>query len=180
MRGVSGVSDVTEDSSEDTAEGRARRAYERAVRLLAARDHSSAGLRRKLAERGFDPAAIDAALATLLEAGYVDDARFALTLAGQRAAKGYGPLAIRQRLVDRGIDRGEAEDAIGALGADWVERAGEALAARFSAADIASEEPRVRARIARFLQGRGFAASDALRALDEARRRIERESLERG
>ena len=158
-------------------EERARRAYAAAVRLLGSRDHSSAELARKLALREFDEAAVASALTELRAAGYLDDERFAHALAEQLLGRRRGPMAIRAKLRERGIDGGLADDAIAALGADWVERAGVALGARFDDAAVADEEPRARARIARFLQGRGFAPGDALRALDEARRRIERDTL---
>lgn len=163
--------------AEATPEELARQAYAVAVRLLGARDHSSAELTRKLGQRDFDETAIAAALSELRAANYLDDERFARALAEQRMSRGNGPNAIRARLRERGIDGGLADEAIEALGADWVERAGEALASRFDASAIAEDEPRVRAKIARFLQGRGFSPGDALRALDLARRRIERESL---
>ena len=161
-----------------TPEELARQAYALAVRLLGSRDHSSAELARKLGQRDVDEASTESALAELRAAGYLDDERFAHALAEQRMNQGRGPMAIRAKLRERGIDGGLADEAIGALGADWVERAGHVLASRFDAAAVADDEPRSRAKIARFLQGRGFSTGDALRALDRARRRIERESLD--
>ena len=165
------------DDVEPTPEELARRAYALAVRLLGSRDHSSAELTRKLSQRDVDEESIALALEELRQANYLNDERFARALAEQRLRGGRGPMAIRAKLRERGIDAVLADEAIEALGADWTERAGEVLAARFDAAAIADDEPRARAKIARFLQGRGFASGDALRALDEARRRIERESL---
>lgn len=162
---------------EPTPEELARRAYALGVKLLGARDHSSAEIVRKLSQRDFDEAAIAAALAELRDANYVDDERYARTFAEQLLERGRGPLAIRAKLRERGIDADVADDAIAALEADWIERAGRVLEGRFAPAAIADDEPKGRARIARFLQGRGFGASDALRALDRARRRIERDSL---
>ena len=147
------------------------------MKLLGARDHSSAELERKLGERDVDRASVAAALAELRAAGYVDDERYARTFAEQLAGRGRGPAAIRAKLRERGIDGDVAADAIDALGADWVERAEAALGARFAPAAVADDDPKARARVARFLQGRGFGSGDSLRALDRARRRIERESL---
>lgn len=160
--------------TEPAPEELARRAYALAVRLLGSRDHSSAELTRKLAQRDVDEASIATALEELREANYLNDERFAHALAEQRLRGGRGPMAIRAKLRERGIDTALADEAVEALGVDWVEQAGEVLASRFDAAAIADDEPRGRARIARFLQGRGFTSGDALRALDEARRRIER------
>jgi len=121
--------------------------------------------------------AIDAALAELRDANYVDDERYARTFAEQLVGRGRGPMAIRNKLRERGIESDLAGDAVDALGADWVERAQATLEGRFVPAAIADDDPKARGRIARFLQGRGFGSGDALRALDRARRRIERESL---
>lgn len=60
-------------------------AYELGVRLLARREQSSLQIRQKLADRGFDDAAIDAAVQRLTEQGALDDRRMALAVA-RRAA----------------------------------------------------------------------------------------------
>ena len=158
---------------ESTPEERARRAYAAAVRLLGSRDHSRAELERKLGQRGFDAEATATAFADLVAARYLDDERFAHALAEQLLERGRGPMAIRAKLRERGIDASLAERAVDALGADWAERAEAVLAARFDDGAVADDEPRARARIARFLQGRGFSPGDSLRALDRARRRVE-------
>ena len=165
------------DDEELTPEDLARLAYAQSIKLLGARDHSSVELRTKLAQRDFDETAIDAALAELREANYVDDDRYARTFAEQLLRRGRGPMAIRNKLRERGIEGDLAGDAVEALGADWVEHAQATLEGRFAPDAIADDEPKAKARIARFLQSRGFGSGDALRALDRARKRIERESL---
>ena len=166
------------DSAEEPGpEERARRAYALCIKLLGARDHSSAELARKLAQRDVDEPSIAAALTELRAANYVDDERYARTYAEQLAERGRGPMAIRSKLRERGIDGDLAADALEALGADWTERAEVALERRFAASAIGDDDPKARARIARFLQGRGFGSGESIRALDRARRRLERDTL---
>ena len=68
---------MSDDSAtpEEIAAREARQAYGAAIRLLASRDHSVAELTRKLRQREHASEAIDAALAELMEANYVNDAR---------------------------------------------------------------------------------------------------------
>ena len=149
-----------------------RRAYATSIKLLGARDHSSAEIRRKLAERDVGPDTIDAVLAELAEHRYVDDARYARLYAEQRANQGHGPRSIESKLAERGLPSADVAAALDELGADWTERAEAALTAKFRDDQVVDPEPKVRAKIARFLQGRGFSAGDSMRAVDAARSRI--------
>ena len=149
-----------------------RRACATAIKLLGARDHSRAELRRKLAERDVDAETIDAVLDELAEHRYVDDARYARLYVEQKAGQGRGPRAIESKRAERGVDSADVAAAMDELGADWQERAEAALVAKFRDEQIADPEPKARARVARFLQGRGFSAGDSIRAVDAARARI--------
>lgn len=89
------------------------RLLDRAVRILAVRDHSEQELRRKLAapimgKNG--PEEIDATaedyervIAWCHEHGYLDDSRFVARFIASRSRKGYGPARIRQELNQKGI-----------------------------------------------------------------------------
>lgn len=82
------------------------RLLDRAVRILAVRDHSEQELRRKLAapimgKNG--PEEIDATaedyervIARCHEHGYLDDSRFVARFIASRSRKGYGPARICQ------------------------------------------------------------------------------------
>ena len=152
----------------------ARQAYAAAVRLLASRDHSIAELRIKLLKRNQDSEAIDAAIDQLTDANYLNDARFAQSYAEQRMAQGFGPLSIRAKLTARGIDGQLVQQALSSLPISWSEQAEQLIHNRFSVEDICESDKRVTARIARFLATRGFSSSDALRALTQARRDLNR------
>ncbi len=148
-----------------SVEETARQAYIKAVRLLGARDHSRFELSNKLAKTGFDQETIEKTLSQLMTAGYQCDTRFAQIYTQQLIAKGRGPLFIKSKLSSRGISSELAGQALSESGSDWSEIAADALLRRFTADQLSSNETRLKAKIARFLQSRGFSGSDALRAL---------------
>ena len=157
---------------EEIAAKAARQAYVAAVRLLASRDHSVAELTRKLQQREHASAAIDSALSELREANYVNDARYAELYAEQRMNQGRGPLSIQSKLAVRGVDSYHVQNALKLLDVNWAEHAEIVIAKRFTAQEITDLDQKATARIARFLQGRGFASSDALRGLNQLRREL--------
>jgi regulatory protein len=87
----------------------------RAIGLLARRAHSQSELRRKLRLKGYQPGAIDTAMARLLELGYLNDQDFARGLVRQRGAL-RGPLALSAELAAKGVSRAEAEIAVAEFG----------------------------------------------------------------
>ena len=91
-------------------------AYDTVLRLLGRRDHSREELRRKLARRGHDQQAIEAALRRVTELGHVDDQAFARSYVGRRASV-RGPRAIAAELAARGVDRSSSEAALANFGA---------------------------------------------------------------
>lgn len=81
-------------------------ALARCYRHLGRREHSTAELRTRLERAHLPPAAIDAAIATVTEQGYLDDARYArLLVEDRRSVAGWGAERIRERLRAAGIDR---------------------------------------------------------------------------
>jgi regulatory protein len=90
-------------SEEDAARARA---LELAYRYLNRRDRTEAEMRRHLEVKGVDARAIDAAIGTLSDSGYLDDARFARIFAeDKRELEQWGDDRIRQRLLARGVNR---------------------------------------------------------------------------
>lgn len=166
----------SEDTPERLAIKAAHQAYVAAIRLLAHRDHSTFELTRKLKQREHNEAAISEALDDLVNANYVNDARYAENYADQRMNRGYGPLSIRSKLAERGIDSQLVQRALQSLKADWTEQAEMAITRRFSPCDIADTGQQATSRIARFLQRRGFSSSDALRGLKSSRDELARSS----
>ena len=127
---------------------------ERALRLLARREHSRFELARKLAQAGFDETDIGVLLDDFEARNWLSDRRFAESwVADHRAKAGGVKLAFDLR------QRGVAEDVIAAvLGEERdseLERAREVWMKKFGSAPADAAE---KARHMRFLQGRGFSS----------------------
>ena len=133
---------------------------QKAIRLLARREHTRVELARKLAAYG-TPEEIAAVIAELQVSHLQSDSRFAETYVRSHAAR-LGALRLRQTLKTKGVtgDLIEAQLAPGVL-PDELERARTIWSRKFSAAPADAREW---ARQARFLQGRGF-AGDIIRGL---------------
>ena len=86
-------------------------AYETALNLLTARPYTTRNLRRKLLQKEFAPAEVDAAIERLVGNGILDDSRYAAQFArGRLLGPGSSRRRIRQQLFQRGIG-GEIADA---------------------------------------------------------------------
>lgn len=142
------------------------RARALALRALAHRPRSEAELRARLARAELADEADDT-VAWLTRLGYLDDGAFARArarglLAGGRA----GPRLAARRLRAAGIDepltreaiRAALEEATGVVGASAEVALCRAVAERRArGAEIGSLDEKARARLARWLLGRGFA-----------------------
>lgn len=87
----------TETSAVDkngvTPEGRRKRTFDRAIRLISAKSRSVNELRERLLQgRGTNKADVEAVISRLKEYGYLDDERFAFS---------YASLKIKQRPIGR-------------------------------------------------------------------------------
>ena len=71
-----------------------------------------------------------------------------------RARSGYGPLRIREELNQRGLARGDIEQALRESDINWQEQLKEAWQRKFSG--CMPEDPKERARQGRFLSYRGY------------------------
>jgi regulatory protein len=146
-----------------------RNAVEAALAALNRRARSVAELRSWLAERDFSAVDVDEAIATLRQAGELDDARYARLFAeDKRHLSGWGGERIAQALIERGVDRALAEETAGdETSAEQLERAVELLRRR----GPAPPDDRERDRALGFLTRRGYSyelAYEAIRVLDRA------------
>ena len=133
---------------------------ERALRLLARREHSRAELARKLRPNVAPEDDLEALLDDLSKRKQLSDERYADSRASTLARK-FGSARIVQELRAKGLDKGLAESAAAAARATEVERAKIVWTKKFRAAPGTREE---RAKQMRFLQSRGF-SFDAIRAV---------------
>jgi regulatory protein len=136
---------------------------QRALDLLARREHSRLELERKLG-RAFASPVIAATLAELDRSGLLAAARFTESFVRTRVARGQGPARIRAELAARGIDEREAAATLRSEEFDWIGAARAARRKRFGPA--LPRDFKERARQARFLQYRGFEATHVQAALE--------------
>jgi len=132
----------------------------RAVRLLARREHSRTELQRKLKQA--DDGSLDTLLEELEQKGYQSDFRYAEVLVRSRISGGYGPLKIQFELKQKGVAPDLIQQALAEQAPDWPALARSARERRFG-----SEIPKDRQEIMkqlRYLAGRGF-ESGQLRSL---------------
>ena len=102
--------------SASTPEEIRARAFQRAVKLLAAKPRSIAELRERLAERCSSKTVIETVIARLREYGYLDDERYALGYASSKVrqqpiGRRRLELSLQRKKVDRTV-AGEALDQV--------------------------------------------------------------------
>jgi regulatory protein len=91
--------------------------------MLARRELSVEGVRARLLDREHPREAVDSAIAQLLENGALDDRRVARACARTAATvKGRGRLRVQRELVEMGIAREVAAEAVGEVFAELDER----------------------------------------------------------
>ena len=136
-----------------------------AMNLLARREHSQQELHRKLANKGFEPADIRPALATLSEEGLLSDERFTEAFINSRLKRGSGPIKIAMELQQRGVSDELVNIYLDERDALWAESAVTVRAKRFG--PNLPDDFKERARQMRFLQYRGFTIQQIQRAVGE-------------
>ena len=133
---------------------------ERALKLLARREHSRTELARKLKAHVVPEDDLDALLDDLAGRKQLSDERYAESRAHALSRK-FGAARIAQELRAKGLDKGLAQRAVETARSTEVERARAVWLRKFRSPPDSREE---RARQMRFLQSRGF-SFDAIRAV---------------
>lgn len=153
------------------AGGRARKPlplHERALGLLAVRQRSVREMRTRLLSAGFEPAEVDAEIATLLEVGLLDDAAFARAAAEQALGRRHeGRRSVASTLRIRGVDPTLAQRTIEEVD-DQGDEARAVEFARQRASRMTGDPTAVRRRLMGQLQRRGFSQGVAWRAVAAA------------
>ena len=141
------------------------RARSRALRLLAARPRTEAQILERLVRAGFAEEAVGV-VAWLRDLRYLDDDAFARDRAALLVAPGrLGPRLAERRLVAAGIPRDSASRAVReALGEEETARC-RTLAERRAGGPPGDLDGRGKARLSRFLLGRGFSGRAVSAAL---------------
>jgi regulatory protein len=124
----------------------------RALRALAAREHSRIELERKLASFETAPGELAKILDELSAKGFINEQRVADSLAYRRGAK-LGTARVVQELKAKGVDPAAVQKASTALKATEHDRAREVWRKKFGASALYAD----RMKQMRFLASRGFA-----------------------
>ncbi|HET7038983.1 MAG TPA: regulatory protein RecX [Gemmatimonadales bacterium] len=139
------------------------KAYDTAVRLLAARGRSSQEIVTRLRHKGLGKDSVAHAVGRLEAEGLLDDANFARDYVRSRTDRGYGWTRILAELSRKGVDRLVAEQAVAeAGGGDEGEVRERLLAlARKRAAQLKGLDRDVaRRRLVGYLARRGYGAGE--------------------
>ncbi len=136
----------------------------RALRYLAAREHSRAELERKLAAHAESPEQLVQVLDELQAKDFISEARVVESVINRRAGR-FGAARIRHELQGKGLAPEAVAEAVNGLKASEVERAREVWRRKFGepAADAAA-----RGKQMRFLAARGFGAEAIRRVVSQA------------
>ena len=156
-------SNKPEETQESSSEQRLD-CRNRALGLLARREHSRLELTRKLISRSYSTETVEAVLNELQDERLLEESRFVESFVRARVGRGQGPSRIRAELIQRGIDEPLIQTGLRDAPYDWTALAVEARRKRFGlgAPDGFAE----RARQARFLQNRGVEGGQIHAALD--------------
>ncbi|MGN2245695.1 regulatory protein RecX [Frateuria sp. GZRR35] len=139
-----------------------RSAYDKALVLLARREHSRRELKTKLRQSGYEGDEAASAIDRLGEQHYQDDDRFAEVLVRSRTSQGYGPQRIRAELKTHAVPDERIRELLDTAEVDWEASALDQLRRRYGGKAPADHAER--ARRAQFLLRRGFAAATVRRA----------------
>ena len=136
----------------------------RALRYLAAREHSRAELERKLAGHAESPEQLARVLDDLQAKDFISEARVIESVVNRRQAK-LGAARIKHELQGKGLAPEAVAEAVRSLKASEIERAREVWRKKFGepALDAAA-----RGKQMRFLAARGFGSDAIRRALSQA------------
>ncbi len=136
--------------------------FQKAIKLLAARDHSVKELRGKLRKYEQDEGLVEAVIGRCLEMKYLDDGRFARLFSESLERKGKGPRFITMELTKRGVEEGIISQVIHREDGNEDVRATEVALKKLKS--FSKDVPMVqREKIIRFLQGRGFSSDTCYR-----------------
>jgi regulatory protein len=148
---------MTRRRNDDNEQKPKRSAYDKALGLLARREHSRRELGMKLRQGGYEGDEAGAALDRLGEQNYQDDDRFAEVLVRTRIGQGYGPQRLRMELKTHGLSDARIRECLDAADVDWNASAAAQLRRRYGTKP--ATDPSERAKRAQFLLRRGFSAA---------------------
>lgn len=143
--------------------------YQKALQILARRDHSCAELVRKLRSRGFGTPEIDHVIRECRRLGYLSDSRFAEVYVRQLQRKGYGINTVKHKLFAKGIAKAVIQDKLTPYGSDdaQLELCRRVLAKKMKAFAGDNQSQAQTPKLYRYLLNRGFSGHIIRQAIDE-------------
>ncbi len=135
----------------------------RALRYLAAREHSRAELERKLAVHAESPEQLAQVLDDLQAKDFISEARVVESVIHRRAGR-FGAARIKHELMGKGLDAEAVAEAVSTLKASEVERAREVWRKKFGEP---AQDAAARGKQMRFLAARGFGAEAIRRVVSQ-------------
>ena len=139
------------------------KAKAKALDIISRKSVSTATLRDKLSEMGYEPVVTDEVINELKELGYLDDYAYTLMFLEMCREKLWGIKKVRYELKQRGIDDFTAEDALCEMPLPGAEEIALAIGAKYGTEDVS--DIKTKQRIMRFFAGRGFEFSDIEKAI---------------
>jgi len=147
-------------------------AYTDGLKMLARRELSETQVRQRLARKGHDAEAVDAAIARLREERAIDDARVAEAIARtETSVRRRGKLRVRMQIERAGIAKAIAKQAIDSIfdTIDDVALLETSLRKRLRGRETIADDREFQ-RLYRYLVGQGFESDRVLAALKTRRR----------
>ena len=136
---------------------------ERALAMLARREHTRAEMTRKLSPHSESPEQVEQLLDALVARGWLSEARFAESRANTLARK-FGSRKIEHDIRSRGVSAEVVEQTVERARTQELENCRAAWQRKFG---VLPQDAAERGRQMRFLAGRGFSA-DAVRQVLKA------------
>jgi regulatory protein len=134
---------------------------ERALAMLARREHTRAEMMRKLSPHSESPEQVEQLLDALVARGWLSEARFAESRANTLARK-FGSRKIEHDLRSRGVSAEVVEQTVARSFAQELDNCRAAWQRKFG---VPPQNAAERGRQMRFLAGRGFSADVVRRVL---------------
>ncbi|MBW8189758.1 recombination regulator RecX [Neiella marina] len=129
-------------------------AVQSASAILARRDHCRQELSLKLQQRGFHPETITQTLQYCEQQNWLNEAEYARIYVRVRSERGYGPLRVRQELLQKCVPSDDIEQAFNEFEGDWFELARDQRIKRFG--DFWPDDFKLKLKQQNYLYRRGF------------------------
>lgn len=148
--------------------GSTKACYQKALQILARRDHSCAELRFKLKSHDFERPEIEAVIGECERLNYLNDTRFAASYLKLLQRKGFGINSVQHKLYTKGISKAIIEDTVAPYRDDDVQLnlCRHVLAKKIKNLTGQKAYAELRPKLQRFLFNRGFSSHIIRRSID--------------